>query len=97
MSETIERLRAEMEEAAQALDFERARLLRDRITLLAGGATTREAAGADTAGLRRQQPGAMGLGTGQSRVVPPDGWIPPVKPDPGTTGRSRRARGRGTR
>ncbi|GAA0662309.1 protein-arginine kinase activator protein McsA [Sphingomonas insulae] len=60
MTVSIEALRLEMEAAAAALDFETAGRLRDRISLLrAGGADV------DPAGLERQQPGAMGLGTSQ--------------------------------
>lgn len=86
----LERLQAEMEAAAAALDFEEARRLRDRISLLRGGADTQDAAAADTAGLVRQRPGAMGLGSSQQRMTPPAGWTPPVKPDPMTRGRSRK-------
>lgn len=86
----IERLQAEMTAAADALDFETARRLRDRISLLRGGATPVAAAKADTAGLTRQQPGAMGLGTSQQRLTPPPGWQPPPRPDPMTRGRSRK-------
>ena len=82
-------LQARMEAAAAALDFEEARRLRDRISLLRGGADAAAAASADTAGLTRQQPGAMGLGSSQQRVSPPPGWTPPRKPDPMTQGRSR--------
>ncbi len=85
MTESIEQLRAEMEAAAAALDFERARALRDRIALLRGGAADDSARTADTAGLKRQQPGAMGLGTSRQRVEPPAGWKPPPKPDPMVT------------
>jgi hypothetical protein len=84
---TIEELRHQMEVAADRLDFEEARRLRDRITLLRGGA---EDAGVDTSGLTRQQPGSMGLGTSQSRPERPKGWVPPKKPDPMTKGRGRR-------
>jgi hypothetical protein len=83
-------LQARMEAAAAALDFEEARRLRDRICLLRGGADAAAAASADTAGLTRQQPGAMGLGSSQQRVSPPPGWTPPRKPDPMTQGRSRK-------
>jgi hypothetical protein len=81
---SIEALRLEMEAAAAALDFETAGRLRDRISLLRAGGED-----ADPAGLERQRPGAMGLGTSQSRVVPPEGWVKPVKPDPMTKRRGR--------
>ena len=87
MAETIDTLRQKMEAAAEALDFEEARRLRDRIALIRGGATPAEAEAADLSGLARQKPGAMGLGTSQQRVDPPAGWKPPPKPDPMTRGR----------
>ena len=90
MTDTIESLRARMEAAAAALDFEEARRLRDRINLMRGGATAAQAARADTSGMTRQRPGAMGLGTSQQQVEPPPGWTPPARPDPMTTGRRRR-------
>ena len=80
----IEDLRRRMEEAAAALDFETAKRLRDQISVLRAGGEI-----ADTEGLTRQQPGAMGLGTSQQRVVPPEGWVKPKKPDPMTKGRKR--------
>lgn len=94
MSDDIDALRRRMEAAAEALDFEEAKRLRDQISLLRGGASAGAAKDADTSGLSRQAPGAMGLGTSQQRVTPPAGWKPPRKPDPMTTGRSR-PRGRG--
>lgn len=84
MTVSIEALRLEMEAAAAALDYETAGRLRDRISLLRSGGED-----VDPAGLERQRPGAMGLGTSQSRVVPPAGWVKPVKPDPMTKGRKR--------
>jgi hypothetical protein len=90
MTDTIETLQKKMEAAAAALDFEEAKRLRDRINLIRGGATAVDAERADVAGLVRQKPGAMGLGTSQQRVVPPEGWQPPPKPDPMTKGRNRR-------
>jgi hypothetical protein len=90
MDDTIEALQEQMETAARNLDFEKAKLLRDRINLMRGGATAREAEQADAADLARQRPGAMGLGTSQQRVEPPQGWRPPPKPDPMTRGRNRR-------
>jgi len=85
-----------MEEAAAALDFERARRLRDQLNLLRGGASLGDALAVDTSGLERQQPGRMGLGTSQQRMTPPKGWRPPPKPDPMTrstrTNKSRKDR-----
>lgn len=83
-----------MEAAAEALDFEQARRLRDRINLLRGGATAAEVEDIDTSGLTRQQPGAMGLGTSQQKMTPPAGWRPPPKPDPMTKGSRRRGKRR---
>ncbi|WP_109809298.1 UvrB/UvrC motif-containing protein [Sphingosinithalassobacter portus] len=90
MDDTIATLTARMQTAAEAMDFEEARRLRDRIALLRGGADARAAAAADTSGLTRQQPGAMGLGTSRARPSRPPGWKPPSKPDPMTAGRNRR-------
>lgn len=92
MAETIDQLRVQMEAAAAALDFEEARRLRDRISLIRGGAEADEAASADTTGLTRQQPGAMGLGSSQQRLTPPPGWKAPPKPDPMTRSQGRRPR-----
>ncbi|MDO6415020.1 UvrB/UvrC motif-containing protein [Sphingomonas sp. BIUV-7] len=92
MTDTIESLREQMEAAALALDFEEARRLRDRINLMRGGASASEAEQADAAGLIRQRPGAMGLGTSQQRMEPPPGWTPPPKPDFLASGRRRRDR-----
>ena len=92
MTETIETLRERMEAAAAALDFEEAKRLRDRISLMRGGATSAEAEQADLSGVTRQRPGAMGLGTSQQHVSPPPGWKPPPKPHPLTRGRGSRRR-----
>ncbi|MGH6696247.1 UvrB/UvrC motif-containing protein [Sphingopyxis sp.] len=92
MSETLRTLQMKMEAAAEALDFEEAKRCRDKISLLRGGATAAAAEQADLSGLKRQQPGSMGLGTSQQQMTPPEGWQPPAKPDPMTTGRSRRRR-----
>lgn len=92
MEKTIEDLQRDMEAASNALDFEEARRIRDRINLLRGGADAAEAAHADTSGLVRQQPGAMGLGTSRQRPVPPPEWKPPPKPDLMTSGNSGRKR-----
>lgn len=87
---TIEELRRAMEDAAAAMDFEEAGRLRDQLSLLRGRASPDAADPPDTAGLTRQQPGSMGLGTSQQRVSPPPGWRPPARPDPMTRGRARR-------
>jgi hypothetical protein len=93
IEDRIRLLSERMEAAAQALDFEEARRLRDEINLLRGGASADEANAADTAGLDRQQPGRMGLGSSQQQVTPPPGWKRPPKPDPMTRGRNRRLKG----
>lgn len=90
MTQSIDALQQEMEQAAAALDFERASRLRDQINLIRGGASAQEAVAADPSGLTRQRPGAMGLGTSRQQVSPPPGWTPPKKPDPMTRGRNRR-------
>lgn len=92
MNSTLETLQRRMEAAALALDFEEAKRCRDQINLIRGGATPDEAEQADLSGLKRQEPGAMGLGTNSSRVAPPKGWRPPAKPDPMTAGRNRRGK-----
>jgi len=99
---TIADLTRRMEEAAAALDFETAQRLRDQIALLRvgghGGADDADGEGdgeendIDPTGLVRQQPGSMGLGTSQQRMIPPEGWVKPTKPDPMTTHTSRRKR-----
>ena len=90
MTETLQSLQRKMDAAVAVLDFEEAKRCRDKISLMRGGATAAEAAEADVAGLTRQQPGAMGLGTSQQRMAPPPGWQPPPRPDPMTKGRKRR-------
>jgi hypothetical protein len=92
MTDTNETLRHKMEAAARALDFEEARRNRDRISLMRGGASAVDAEFADTSGLTRPRPGAIGLGTSRQCLSPPPDWQPPSKPDPMTAGRSARAR-----
>jgi hypothetical protein len=94
MTETLKTLHDRMDAAVLALDFEEAKRCRDMISLLRAGATNQDAEIEDLSGLTRQQPGAMGLGTSQQNVVPPPGWRRPVKPDPMTSGRSKRGRAR---
>jgi len=72
------------------LDFEEARRLRDQLTLLRGGASIDDVEAADTSGLDRQQPGAMGIGTSRQRMTPPPGWQKPPRPDPMTRATGRR-------
>ena len=73
-------LQARMAEAVEAQDFEFAARLRDEIAAAAG----LEAPPFDDlrpSKIRRQVPGAMGLGTDQQVYKPPAGWTPPPKPD----------------
>ena len=69
-------LKRRMELAAAAGDFETAAALRDALQAAKSAAE----AGSATR-LRRQVPGAMGLGTDQPALRPPDGWTRPKKPD----------------
>lgn len=94
MSETLQDLQLKMDAAARALDFEEAKRCRDKISLIRGGATAADAEQADLSGVVRQQPGAMGLGSSQQRVTPPQGWKPPPKPDPMTSGQTARRKPR---
>jgi hypothetical protein len=83
---TAAELEAAMQAAAAALDFEAAQRLRDRLAIARQTGTDP----GDTAGLVRQQPGAMGIGTSRAGVAPPEGWVKPTRPDPMTRGRNRR-------
>lgn len=88
---SLEALILAMKGAADARDFTEAARLRDLISLLRAGGENADG-DIDPAGLERQQPGAMGLGTSQQRMRPPPGWVPPPKPDLMTTikGRGRK-------
>lgn len=86
----VENLERRMTAAADAMDFEEARRLRDQINLIRGGASPADAVQADTSSLTRQKSGAMGIGTSQPTPVKPEGWRPPPKPDMMTSRRSRR-------
>ena len=73
-------LHARMAGAVEAQDLELAARLRDEIAAAAG----LEAPPSDDlppTKIRRQVPGAMGLGTDQQVYKPPEGWTPPRKPD----------------
>lgn len=94
MADTLAELHRQMAAAAERSDYEAAARLRDRISLMRSAGTTNGEADFDPTGLTRQQPGAMGLGTNQQRMTPPEGWKPPKKPDPMTSGTSRRGRKR---
>lgn len=91
MTDTLESLQRRMEAAARVLDFEEAGRCRDKISLIRGGAKALDLEDIDLSGLDRQKPGAMGLGTSQQRLTPPNGWRPPQKPDPMTKSRSQGA------
>lgn len=90
MNPELENLRRRMEAAVAALDFEEAGRLRDQISLIRGRPETETHQDLDTSRLRRQVPGQMGLGTSDQAVTPPPGWKPPKRPDPMTTGRTRK-------
>jgi hypothetical protein len=94
MTDAIEKLRKQMEAAAEALDFEEARRLRDQLSLLQIRPDAVISADLDTSRLKRQVPGQMGLGTSDPAFLPPEGWIPPKKPDFLTIGRRRAKRRR---
>ena len=88
MDAVLEKLRLRMEAAAEAMDFEAAARLRDQISVLRGRDDD-DATEIDTSGLERHKPGAMGLGSSAQAVEPPPGWVPPKRPDPMTTNRSK--------
>jgi hypothetical protein len=78
-------LEREMQEAAAALDFEKAARLRNEIDTLRGTTTPHDDDGPVTATVSQPPPGAMGLGTHIPVKAPPKGWKKPKKPDPLTT------------
>jgi len=91
--ETIAELEQAMLDAAERNDFEAAAALRNQV--LMRRQTDGEGGGdADYAGLQRQQPGAMGIGTQHPRPARPAGWTPPKKPGPMTANTGRRGKGR---
>lgn len=82
--ETLAELERRMAAAVAEQDFEAAARLRDAIAQLRGDSPP-----LPPSRLRRQEPGAMGLGTDQQVFKPPKGWRPPPPPDPMTRGRRR--------
>jgi hypothetical protein len=78
-NDVIAALEAEMARAVADEDFEFAAILRDRLDAMREGRPTGSM-------LRRQEPGAMGLGTSQEVYVPPTGRAAPKRPDPMTKG-----------
>lgn len=92
MNIQLDRLQRRMEAAAAAQDFEEAGRLRDQISLLRGAGDAGAPVDLDTSRLQRQVPGKMGLGTSDQAMKPPEGWVPPKKPDLMTTGKPRRRR-----
>ena len=86
MADDIAALMEAMARAVAEEDFEAAAALRDRLEALTGaGGGSR---------VRRQEPGAMGLGTERPAHVPPAGWVKPHRPDLMTTGSKRGGRRR---
>ena len=87
MSDPLADLRRRMQQAATDNNFELAARLRDQLSLMRGAADVDAAPDLTAATqLRRQQPGAMGIGTSDQRMTPPPGWKPPKRPDPMTAG-----------
>ena len=91
---TEEEIELAMTAAAARDDFEEATRLRNALFLMRAGGGSQSDLDADFAGIRRQQPGAMGIGSQFPRPARPDGWKPPTKPDLMTRGSSRRGKGR---
>lgn len=78
--ERLVTLTRQMEEAAAAMDFEKATALRNEIARLKGEGAV-QAGDADTITVSQPPPGAMGLGTQVPVRQPPKGWVKPKKPD----------------
>lgn len=100
----ISDLEIAMAEAAAAQNYEEATRLRNVIQVArqAGLAAAEQGfeagaddASADFAGLSRQEPGKMGIGSQVPKRAPPEGWMPPKKPDPMTAGHKRGRRRKG--
>jgi len=84
--ERLVTLTRQMEEAAAAMDFEKATALRNEIARLKGDGAV-QAGDVDTVTVSQPPPGAMGLGTQVPVRQPPKGWVKPKKPDFMTKGR----------
>lgn len=85
-------IEAAMKEAAARQDFEAAAALRNRLIVARQTGHDPGDVDADFAGVGRQRPGAMGIGSQVPRREPPPGWKPPPKPDAMTTNRKRGGR-----
>jgi hypothetical protein len=90
--ERLVALTAQMQAAAEAMDFEKATALRNEIAAIRGEAPVQEG-DPDTVTVSQPPPGAMGLGTQVPVRQPPKGWVKPKKPDFLTKG----GKGRGGR
>ena len=84
--ERLVALTAQMQAAAEQMDFETATALRNEIARLKGEAPIKEG-DPDTVTVGQPPPGAMGLGTNAPVRQPPKGWVKPKKPDLMTKGR----------
>lgn len=91
----LDELKAQLEKAVAAEDFETAAKLRDHIAGIQHSALVRDVEAPSQASyFQRQVPGRMGLSTDQPVPRKPKGWVPPPKPDPMTAGHSRGGRRR---
>jgi hypothetical protein len=90
----IDDLERRMAQAVADEDFEGAAKLRDELSrlrrhvMIAGDPENPPQASY----FKRQVPGRMGLGTDQQVYAPPEGWVPPQKPDPMTKGHTKGGR-----
>ncbi|WP_197410704.1 UvrB/UvrC motif-containing protein [Devosia epidermidihirudinis] len=84
--ERLMQLEREMAAAAEAMDFERATVLRNEMARIRGEEPVKEG-DPDTVTVGQPPPGAMGLGTQVPVRQPPKGWVKPKKPDFMTKGK----------
>ena len=80
INEKLVMLTKQMDEAAAAVDFEKATDLRNEIARLKGEGPVQEG-DPDTVTVGQPPPGALGLGTQVPVRQPPKGWVKPKKPD----------------